>query len=106
MENVKPYYQPLISAEEVGRHLIWSNFDFTCKEVTQPKNFINKTNTAGANELKAWLGISYEGNVYYEGNHDPAQVLRNCVHPEVGRQILDAARTIKQEGSSRASSNR
>ncbi len=93
VENVNPYYKPLIPAKEVGRHLVWSNFSFMCEEVAQPKNFINKTNTAGANELKEWLGINYEGNVYYEGNHDPAQVLRNCVHPKIGKQILESART-------------
>ena len=26
VENVKPYYKPLIEAQEVQRHLFWSNF--------------------------------------------------------------------------------
>ena len=90
VENVKPYYKPLIPAKEVGRHLFWANFEVDCDEVKQPKNFINKTNVAGAQELKKWLGLDYEGNLYYEGNHCPAQVLRNCVHPEVGEQIFNA----------------
>jgi len=94
VENVKPYYAPLVAAKEVGRHLFWANFDFDVKEVKQPKNFINKTNVAGSEDLKKWLGIEYEGNIYYEGNHCPAQVLRNCVHPEVGKQILDAAQDL------------
>lgn len=91
VENVKPYYAPLIKAKEVGRHLFWSNFDFDCDEIKQPANFINKTNVKGSEVLKKWLGIEYEGNIYYEGNHCPAQVLRNCVHPSVGKQILNAA---------------
>jgi len=44
-------------------------------------------------DLKAWLGLNYEGNIYYADNHCPAQVLRNCVHPIIGAQILEAART-------------
>ena len=96
VENVKPYYEPLIPAKSVGRHLFWSNFDFDCVEVKQPGNFINKTNVAGSNELKEWLGINYEGNLYYEGNHCPSQVLRNCVHPNIGLQIMKTAMEIKK----------
>ena len=41
--------------------------------------------------LMDWLGIYYEENIYYAGNHCPAQVLRNCVHPDLGQQIFQAA---------------
>ncbi len=91
VENIRPYYAPLIKAKKVGRHLFWSNFDFDCDEVKQPHNFINKTNVKGSEDLKKWLGIEYEGNIYYEGNHCPAQVLRNCVHPSIGEQIFNQA---------------
>jgi len=92
VENVIPYYQPLLPGKKVGRHLFWSNFDFECEEIKQPKNFINKTNVEGSESLKEWLGIKYEGNIYYEGNHCPAQVLRNCVHPDIGKMLFDQAR--------------
>lgn len=46
---------------------------------------------ATVEDLKKWLGLSYEGNIYYAGNHCPAQVLRNAVHPEIGRQVFSAA---------------
>jgi DNA (cytosine-5)-methyltransferase 1 len=36
-----------------------------------------------------WLGIHYEENIYYEGNHCPVQILRNCVHPELGLHIIN-----------------
>lgn len=93
VENVKPYYPPLVQGMEVGRHLFWSNFTFQCEEVKQPRNFINKTNAQGSEELKQWLGINYTGNIYYEGNHDPAQVLRNCVHPTIGESILQQVKS-------------
>lgn len=38
-----------------------------------------------------WIGIHYEKNIYYEGNHCPVQILRNCVHPELGLHILNEA---------------
>ena len=90
VENVVPYYKPLVEpTNQVGRHLFWSNFNFDIEEVKSPDNFINMTTVEGSKRLKDWLGIHYEGNIYYEGNHCPAQVLRNAVHPLVGKQIYD-----------------
>tara|TARA_R110002020_G_scaffold269558_3_gene484859 strand:- start:214 stop:822 length:609 start_codon:yes stop_codon:yes gene_type:complete len=94
VENVKPYYGELIPATVIGRHYFWSNFSFTAQDVPRPKGFINQKQV-GKQDLMDWLGIYYEGNVYYDGNHCPFQVLRNCVHPEIGRQILDCLEPLK-----------
>jgi len=92
VENVSPFYIPLIEpTNKVGRHIFWSSFDFKADDVKRPANFINMANLAGKSALMEWLGIYYEENIYYQGNHCPAQVLRNCVHPKVGKQIFDAA---------------
>ena len=91
VENVIPYYAPLIDAKQIGRHLFWSNYDFDCDDIKRPANFINQCNLAGKKALMEWLDIHYEENIYYEGNHCPAQILRNCVHPKIGQQILMAA---------------
>lgn len=93
VENVDPYYTPLIPpTKKLGRHLFWANFPIGNFEIPNIKNFINIS--SDTQKLKDWLGIQYEGNVYYQGNHDPSQVLRNCVHPETGLYILDCAREI------------
>jgi|TARA_R110000787_G_scaffold3763_7_gene14554 DNA (cytosine-5)-methyltransferase 1 len=93
VENVAPYYKPFIEpSQSVGRHRFWSNFEFKAVEVAQPNNFINLTTVAGSHKLKQWLGIEYPNNIYYRNNHCPAQVLRNCVHPSIGLQILNHAR--------------
>ena len=91
VENVVPYYDPLISpSNRMGRHLIWTNVTIVGSlEIKSPKDFINNTNAKGAQGLKDWLGIHYEGNIYYEGNHCPAQVLRNCVHPGLGEYLFN-----------------
>ena len=93
VENVKPYYDPFMNPIEIGRHLIWTNFKV--KEFNQEnvKGFIMKCNSKGAEEMKKWLGLNYVGNIYYNKNHDPAQVLRNCVHPKLGNHILNCAIT-------------
>lgn len=90
VENVKPYYEPLIAPSSImGRHLFWSNFNIPNFSISSPKNFINSTTVKGSEDLKKWLGMEYEGNIYYEGNHCPGQVLRNCVHPKVGLHIIN-----------------
>lgn len=94
VENVVPYYEPLIKpTAKIGRHLFWANFDIPPmeNEPAQPKNFINEATVKGSEMMKEWLGIKYDGNIYYEGNHCPAQVLRNCVHPKIGLHILNHA---------------
>lgn len=95
IENVIPYYKPVIEpTAKLGRHLFWSNFHISEFEVQQPKNFITTGTLKGAEELKEWLGIKYEGSIYYDGNHDPCQVLRNCVHPDLGMHVLYCAQLV------------
>lgn len=93
VENVKPYYESLIKpTKEIGRHLFWSNLNLeNIEEVKSLSNFINKGDSQGVQDLKDWLGIQYSGNLYYGKNHCPGQVLRNCVHPKIGKQILQKA---------------
>lgn len=93
VENVVPYYEPLIPGKRLGRHMYWSNFDVGDYQEPIPKYFINLANVAGKKKLMDWLGIHYEENIYYGNNHCPAQILRNCVHPNEGLSILQAALT-------------
>jgi len=93
VENVKPYYKPLIEPTKIlGRHLIWSNFVVTDFDVPNIKNFSMMGTTKDTDRFKEWLGIRYEGNLYYDGNHCPGQVLRNCIHPDFGDHILNCYR--------------
>lgn len=92
VENVVPYYEPPIApTNRIGRHLFWANFPFDVEDVPRPSGFINRCNLDGKKALMDWLGIHYEENIYYGTNHCPAQILRNCVHPKIGQQILEAA---------------
>lgn len=91
VENVIPYYDILMNPKKIDRHLFWSNFEIPDIEVPKkPMDFINSTTVKGKLALMEWLGIHYDENIYYEGNHCPAQILRNCVHPKIGKQIMDA----------------
>lgn len=92
VENVIPYYKPLISpTQKNGRHIFWSNFEFMAFDVPQPKGFITGSSVAAKKYMMDWIGIHYEENIYYGNNHCPVQVLRNCVHPEIGLHIFNEA---------------
>lgn len=91
VENVKPFYEPLIKPSAIiGRHYFWSNFKIS-EDFNQPnfKNFINAGTSQEVEKLKKWLGIKYDGNIYYKNNHCPGQVLRNCVHPLMGKHVFN-----------------
>lgn len=92
VENVIPFYNPLIQPTILGRHCFWSNFNISHFKSPTVKGFITKGTVKESEELKEQLGIKYEGNIYYKGNHCPGQVLRNCVNPQLGLHILNCAK--------------
>ena len=90
IENVKPYYKPLINPTvELNRHLFWSNFYITEKHFNSPETKHNKV--TGKTER---FGITLEGITL---QHRKDQIMRNCVNPEIGLYVLDAARGNTQQ---------
>lgn len=80
VENVKPYYKPLIEPTKIlQRHLFWSNFDI-------PDAQFKKDNirTAQIPDLQRKYGFDLSG--YKLKNK--RQILRNCVEPELGLHII------------------
>jgi len=97
VENVVGYYKPLIEAKKVGRHLFWSNFDITDKEIDYVQiGTMNRqaSKKAQRNAIKNEVIIP---NFYTLKDlqqfkiKNKRQVLRNTVYPEVGKHILDCA---------------
>lgn len=90
VENVKPYYKPLINPSfELDRHNYWCNFDVLPFKHKNIKNFIDIINPR---ELMKWLDIYYDKNIYMPGSHDPCAPLRNCVHPDLGLHIYNESK--------------
>lgn len=90
VENVIPYYEPLIEGTKIGRHTFWSNYPISTNvEVPEFKNMMSRQNLSAKKQLQEWLGIFYEKNIYYEGNHCATQILRNCVHPVLGNHVFN-----------------
>lgn len=97
VENVQSYYDPLIQPYKSSRHYYWSNFVITNCELPKIKDMSRATRK----QMADYLGFDYSGkNFYIKGNHDPAQVLRNCIHPKEGKHIFDLARGIYKANNS------
>ena len=86
VENVKPYYEPLIDGKLIQRHLFWSNFGI---ENINIKN--DDIRTAQIPQLQKQLNINLDK--YKLSNK--RQILRNCVEPKLGLHILNQAKGIK-----------
>ena len=82
VENVVPYYKPLIEATKIDRHLYWSNF-----ELPQLPKKVEHLRSAQIPDLEKLHG--YDLSQYKLKNK--RQVLRNCVAPNTGLAILQAA---------------
>lgn len=90
IENVIPYYKPLISAKKIARHLFWSNFNLGNFEGDEANIRHN-----GISELQGKHGIDLSK---YKIKHRKDQILRNCVDPELGLYIFNCARNIITKG--------
>jgi len=98
VENVIPYYKPMIPpTTEMGRHYLWSNFYIGQFNPPAFKGFIKKQNLEAKRELMDWLGFHFEENLYSGSNHCPTQVLRNCVHPDMGAHIMAEALARREQ---------
>jgi DNA (cytosine-5)-methyltransferase 1 len=93
VENVRPHYKELIKPQKCGRHYVWSNF--AVPDVKVSRNFeYSKSGQGDIEKIEEWLGIELKNRqIYVRDNHDPSQVLRNCVHPKIGEAILDNCNT-------------
>lgn len=82
VENVKTYYQPLISPTFIiDRHYYWSNnFILTA----QFNDFFSKDKDSVSS-----MEIKYGFNLDKYKNINKRQVLRNCVTPEIGKYIFE-----------------
>lgn len=98
VENVIPYYEPLIKPQQHNRHLFWANFKIKQTDKRNPpkqiKNIIaqktkRRRKTVNIKSTQPHFGFDLSG-MSLKTRKD--KVLRNCVDPEVGLMILECAR--------------
>ena len=87
IENVKPFYEPLIKPEvELARHLFWSNFNISKKEFKQID-----ISRSTPQELLEFHKMEKPNVKHYR------KVVRNMVHQDLGLHIFNSLFKEKQE---------
>jgi len=83
IENVIPFYEPLIAAKKRGRHLYWTNFNLPNNlGERKAKNFINSK----VNDLSSFHNYDF---TKYKGKQRTDKIARNLVDFEAGRTIFE-----------------
>lgn len=86
VENVIPYYEPLIAAKKRGRHLYWTNFNLP--NDLQDRRFAISATKNELKELCKFHNINLET---YNGTQSKVKIGRNLVDYEAGKTILETA---------------
>jgi DNA (cytosine-5)-methyltransferase 1 len=92
VENVIPYYEPLIPGQKRGRHLYWTNFLLP--------NEIDRKESKGIiggqvnDEFKKLCEFHQYDFSQYKGEQSKIKMARNLVDFEVGKTILETALNI------------
>lgn len=86
IENVIPYYEPLILGKKRGRHLYWTNFNLPSNLKERKGNFME-----GKNEVQKWCGFHDYDFTKYKGKQRTDKIARNLVDYEAGKTILETA---------------
>ena len=95
VENVIPYYEPLISGKKKGRHMYWSNFNL-------PNSPSRKGPAIGKakNELEQWKEFHDYNFDLYNGTQPKIKIARNLVDYQDGSEIFAAALNVIVENKS------
>lgn len=92
VENVIPYYEPLIPAKKRGRHLYWTNFNLPNDLKDRRFNI-----SSAKQELKGLCDFhEYDFNKYL-GDQPKLKIARNLVDYEAGKTILETALGIMKK---------
>ena len=80
VENVRPYYEPLIYPQFAGRHVFWANFLITPLKVKCDIGTMNR-----------------EASKLAQSKAKRDQLERNCVNPRVGLHVFNCAFKVEQK---------
>jgi len=86
VENVIPYYEPLIPAKKRNRHLYWTNFNLP--NILSTRKSISMEDV---NEVGQWCVFHNYDFRKYKGKQTVQKISRNLVDYEAGKTILETA---------------
>ena len=94
VENVTPYYEPLIQAKKKGRHLYWTNFNLP--------NSLNERKfqlCATKNEFSELCDFHDYDFRQYKGEQSKTKIARNLVDYEAGKTIFETLLGIEKQNN-------
>jgi len=94
IENVTPYYTPLIPPQISGRHCFWANFKIPNINIGSKVN-----NDKGNTLAKKMKDRGFEIINFHNYDGDKRQLLNNCVEPEIGQIILNRVLGIEEKSN-------
>jgi DNA (cytosine-5)-methyltransferase 1 len=94
VENVNPYYEPLIPAQKRERHLYWCNFQLPNKI-----SYRNDTALIQASRIQDLCDFHDYDFRKYKGKQRLLKMARNLVDYEAGLTIFNTARGIIQKSN-------
>lgn len=97
VENVKPYYKPLIEPQYIGRHAFWTNFRIRKIKIDYDIGTMNRQASKKAQrkaiireaQIPEFLALHDLKNFKVPNKR---QILRNCVLPRLGIHILNESK--------------
>ena len=92
VENVIPYYEPLIQAKKRGRHLYWTNFNLP-SDLGDRRFAIS----SAKNEVDGLCKFHDYNFRQYKGTQPMTKIARNLVDYEAGKTILDTVLGIRRK---------
>lgn len=101
VENVIPYYQPLIKPQYCGRHCFWSNFTISNIKIDYQIGTMNRKASKGSQRQAIIREAQIPELIDLHDLEDfnlknKRQVLRNCVLPKLGLHVFQCAFKEKQ----------
>ncbi len=87
VENVIPFYTPLIPSNKRGRHLYWTNFNLPNDINERPPIGIGQ----GVNEVKRLCEFHDYDFYKYKGKQPTNKIARNLVDYKAGKTIFETA---------------
>lgn len=92
VENVIPYYEPLIQAQQRGRHLYWCNFKLPQNiDREELKGLVGGNTNDEVKKLCKLHDIDIDFLKSYKGEQRLDKVIRNLVDYEAGKTIFATA---------------
>jgi len=95
VENVIPFYTPLIPAKERNRHLYWTNFNLP--------NIVSDRKNPDLGRTKDLINVLSKFHDYdftkYKGKQSRQKMARNLVDYEAGKTILETAIGITKQNN-------